>query len=169
MLGEKLGVQEVPPSCPSPSRLASLCWAFIVNAPHPVPSGRSSVELGVFTDLLQGPEAKLEGRSGEAWAAPYYLGRSGCAAGGSTKDRARGALPALLSSRLLTCPGAAGGAAAGARPHPARGKGRAPEALAEPGEPRASEEADFGRRQVGGLLGAIPEWAFCGVPATYST
>lgn len=22
---------------------------------------------------------------------------------------------------------------------------------------------------MGGLLGAIPEWAFCGVPATYST
>lgn len=80
--------------------------------------------LGVVTALPQGPEAELERRR-----PPGRAPAAGGAAGAGTKDGARGSQPAL------------GPPASDAVLGPL-GKGRAPEAHVELGEPRARREAE---------------------------
>ena len=92
MLGEAGNLGSPLPFPPQPG-----LW-LILNAPRPVPSNRSSSRAG----CAHCPSARARGQAGgkaggkaAAWAAPCHLGLLERAARSSTKDRARGALPAL--------------------------------------------------------------------------
>lgn len=113
---EKLGIQEV---LPRPG--FSGCLAFFANAACPLPSDRSRSTARCIHCPSAGARVWAGGKA-EAPVAPCHLGLPGLAAQRQHQGQGQGPEADALTLLPLILYGAAGGAA-GARPHPAGGRG----------------------------------------------